>query len=169
MMKRVHLKNQMIIGIICVLIGAVVLPAVSSVHISYKTDTQQILADEDFPMTMFGSYYVKRNNPLNVSNGIYTEFTCSLQENVTINISQHIRTFSTQPSNFEMVLAENLEFPAFATGQIMMGNANFGIGFFAYTITIDGCKEHADLHTEKTAYGICLIQNAYILFQKYID
>ena len=48
MMKRVHFKNQMIIGIVCVLIGAVVLPAVSSVHISYKTDTQQILADEDW-------------------------------------------------------------------------------------------------------------------------
>lgn len=169
MMKHLILKGQIIIVLICILVGAAVLPAVSSVQVTYKTDNQHVLADEDFIITMFGSYYVKRNKPFNFTNGIYTEFTCSLQENVTINISQKIRTFSTQPTNIEQILAENFEFPAFGTGQIVMGNANFGIGFFAYTITIDGCGEHSELHTEKTAYGICFLQNAYIFFQRYVD
>jgi hypothetical protein len=73
---------------------------------------------------------------------------------------------STNFINGQQIIAENIELPSEATGRAMISGLNFGIGFFSFTLFIDGCGEFAGMHYEKTAYGICLVYNAFIIFQQ---
>lgn len=67
---------------------------------------------------------------------------------------------------FNFVIAENFSLPAEATGQTAISEVNFGIGFFSFTLTIDGCGAFAGMHYEKTAHGICEWYHAFIISQQ---
>ena len=109
---------------------------------------------------------MKENTPFNFTNGLYTEIIYHGEGSIIINASFRLKTTSTNPITVNQIVAENIELPSEATGQIAISGLNFGIGLFSYTVIIDGCGEFAGMHYEKTASGICLGYNAFIISQQ---
>ena len=109
---------------------------------------------------------MKENTPLNFTNGLYTEMIYHGEGSILINASFRLRTTSTHPISVTQRVAENFKLPSEATGQVAISNLNFGIGLFSYTVLVDRCGEFAGMHYEKTASGICVGYNAFIIFQQ---
>lgn len=153
----------------CLIFLTTILPVVSSVkihtnHDGVKNDT--ILLNQALEITIYGSYYMKENTPFNFTNGLYTEMVYQGEESILINVSFRLKTTSTNPISVTQGVAENFELPSEAMGQIAISNINFGIGLFLFTVIVDGCGDFAGMHYEKTAFGICLEYNAFIISQQ---
>ncbi len=155
--------------IFCLILLAAALPIVSAVNtltIRNRTEHQESLADQELEITIYGSHYMKQNTPFNFTNGLYTEFIYYGEGSILINASFILKTTSTHPISWNQIIAENFELPSEATGMAAISELNFGIGFFSYTLLIDGCGEFTGKHYEKTAFGICLGSNAFVIFQQ---
>ena len=84
-----------------------------------------------------------------------------------MNVSIELQIISTNPFSWNEMIGEYFELPAEVTGNVLIGGIFFGFGVFSYTILIDGCRDYAGIHYEKTAYGVCVRDNGFIVFQQY--
>ena len=169
-MNKIRLFEKSISCLIfCLILSAAVLPIVSAVNtltIHNGAEHQGSLVDQELEITIYGSHYIKKNTPFNLTNGLYTEFIYHGEGSIIINVSFILKTTSTNPISWNQIIGENFALPSEATGMAAISYLNFGIGFFSYTLLIDGCGEFTGKHYEKTAFGICLGFNAFVIFQQ---
>ncbi len=173
-MNKIRLFEKSISYLIfcLILIGAAVLPSVSAVNtqtfyaIHDGTENHAIQTNQEVEITIYGSLYMKEHKPLNFTDGLYAEFIYYGEGAIIINVSFSLKTMSTQPTSWNMMLIDNMELPSEATGMALISGVNFGIGLFSFTLILDGCGEFAGKHYETTAFGICVGYNAFIIFQK---
>jgi hypothetical protein len=167
--KRLYKKNISFL-VFCLALVAVVFPissAETTCSLQEGTKNQALQTTQSLEITIYGSHYMKENTPFNFTNGLYTEFIYHGNGSIRINISFSLTTLSTQPISVHQKIGENFSLPAEATGMAAISYLNFGIGLFSYSLIIDGCEEFSGIHYEKTAVGICLGYNAFIIFQHY--
>ena len=170
MEKKRFFKKNISFLVCCLILFVAVFPissAVTTCSIRDGTKNEALSSNQSLEITIYGSHYMKEHTPLNFTNGLYTEFIYHGEGSMILNASFILKTKSTYPIDEKMVIAENFSLPAEATGMAAISYLNFGIGFFSYTLIIDGCGEFSGMHYEKTAVGICFRYNAFIIFQQY--
>jgi len=52
------------------------------------------LSDEDVEITSYGGHFIKKNNPFNYTNGLYTEFIYHGDGSIRINVSFQLRVLN---------------------------------------------------------------------------
>jgi len=166
--KKVSKKSIGTLMISLTLIVAIVpsIPATSIHQIQLADEHHTAPTAQQMDITIYGSHYVKEKKPFGNTNGLYVEFVYHGEESIIINASVTLHTRSTMPLSFTYVIGENVTVPAEATGMAAICDLNFGIGFFSFTINIDGCGAFAGQHYEKTARGICVRYHAFVIVQK---
>ena len=169
-MKKIRLlkpkKGRLVCSLILIIAILPIASAVQTPYVNVTRNTKATTATPEMEITIYGSHYMKENKPFGHTNGLYAEFIYHGEGSIVINASMKIHTRTTHPMSFEYIIAENFELPAEATGQTALSQLNFGIGFFSFTIIIDGCGQFAGKHFEKTAHGICIRYNAFIVSQQ---
>lgn len=118
--------------------------------------------NKEIKITIYGTLYMIKNKPFGMSSGLYGTFENIGSESVDVYFGFHIKTISTQPTDFTYKFEQNLTIPSGSIGQMPI-SISLGIGVFEITMFLEGTNYDEGFYVEKKASGICLGSYQFII------